>query len=264
MRDKRTRCLGPLAGQGAPATACDAVDESSSDGDTTYIQNTTTATDASAVIFNYNYYNVPDFSSATISSVAVKVVAKRIGGSGTTRKLNGALQINGTNYFSAASSSLTSSYSTYTFTWGSKPAGAGGGAWTWSDIKSGGIGSIGGFGLKNNSTSATIYPRITQVYMVITVSLPTGGPFNVIVDQGMVKAEGIIDTLSSGARFGLAYYNTDSQGGEIDTYVDFSSPTNMVTSIHNKTADTWTPLRRHSMRLSGISNRTLRITPTLL
>lgn len=219
------------------ATVCDAVDESASDGDTTYIQNTTTT---DPVIFNYNYYNVPDFSGATITNIAVKVEAKRLGGSGTTRKLNGALRVNGTDYFSAASSSLGSSYSTYTFTWAQNPATSA--AWTWNDIKSGGIGSIGGFGVKNNSTSATIYPRITQVYMVITVSLPSGGPFNTIVEMGNVPVEGIIQNLSSGARFGLAYYNTDSQGGKIDTDIDFGSPTNMVTSIRNKTATTMTPL----------------------
>ncbi|PIV67481.1 MAG: hypothetical protein COS10_00835, partial [Nitrospirae bacterium CG01_land_8_20_14_3_00_44_22] len=62
--------------------------------------------------------------------------------------------------------------------------------------------------------------------------------------MGSVNATGIIDTLASDVRFGLAYYagSSGDNGGKIATYVDFGATTSMQTSIDGMTPDTWTPL----------------------
>ena len=142
--------------------------------------------------------------------------------------------------YESSTSSLGTSYDTYSFTWESNPAT--GLPWVWNDIKSSGIGSLSGFGVRADDTYTSKYPRITQVYLNISVAVPTGGPFNTIVDMGNQDATGIIDTLGGDVRFGLAYYADSSDGGKVDTYVDFGAKTSMITSIAGMTPSTWTPL----------------------
>jgi len=230
-----------------PTTGWDKVDDTispiSNDGDATYIQAQNTASPA---LFDYNYTGG---NTGTITKVSLRVVAKRSSGS-STRRIQGVLNMSGTD-FPSSYSNLSSSYGTYTFDWTTNPAT--GAAWAWSDIKSVGVGNLQAFGVKANQAYASLYPRVTQVSLVITTSTPSGGPYNIIVDQGMKPATGIIDNLSSSAKFGLMYYNLgdgiesgyangNHDGGEINTYIDFGSTTSMITSINNKTADTWTPL----------------------
>lgn len=228
---------------GAP-TAYQAVDEAVSDGDSTYIQSQNTSQPA---ILDYNYTGS---KLGTITSVTVRVVAKRSTSSSVTRRIQGVIRLAGVDY-SSNWSNITSSYSTYNFTWSTNPSTAV--AWDWNDIKSSGIGSLQGFGVKAYTSYASVFPRATQVYLIISSSTPSGGPYSIIVDQGMQKAEGIMDRLSSGVRFGLSFYNNgcgiecgyvggQRDGGHIENYVDFGSTTNMITSISNMSPSTWTPL----------------------
>ncbi len=215
------------------------VDEVSSDGDTTYIQNTTSNTNDQVIMG----YDKSAFSIAgTITNVTVVVRAKRIGTG--TRRIQGVLRVKDTASvdadFIADYQNLTTSYANYQFSWATNPQTNL--AWTWSDLTTSGMNSLTGFGVKAYTPpTSTQYPRVTQSYIIVTVSNPAGGPFNTIVDQGMVKAEGIIDTLTSDVRFGLSYYNTDNSG-RIDTYVGFGMATDMITSIQNMVPSTWTPL----------------------
>ncbi|MEK6589144.1 MAG: PilC/PilY family type IV pilus protein, partial [Nitrospinota bacterium] len=220
------------------------VDEASSDGDVTYIQNNNTT---SPVLLDYNYTQLKPAGTITVT---VKVRAKKTA-SGSTRSIQGVLRIGGVNYESNTSS-LSTSYSLYSFTWTTNPAT--GAAWDWNDIKSAGIGSLQSFGVQAAANyAASPFPRVTQVYLDVSVTIPSGGPYNTIVDQGMTKAEGIIDRLTDKARFGLAYYNRGDglesgstngryDGGNVNTYIDFGSTTSMITSIHNMAPSTWTPL----------------------
>ncbi len=226
------------------ASAWDAVNEATSDGDTTYIQNNNTV---SPVILDYDYTGS---KLGTITSVTVRVVAKKATSSSVTRRIQGVIRISGTDYASNFSN-ISNAYTTYNFSWTTNPST--GVAWDWNDIKSSGIGSLQGFGVKAYTSYASVFPRATQVYLIISSSTPSGGPYNTIIDQGMQKAEGIMDRLSSGVRFGLSFYNRGNgiesgsvggkyDGGHIENYVDFGSTTDMITHISNMSPSTWTPL----------------------
>lgn len=212
-------------------TAWDKVAEAAADEDTTYIQNNNTT---NPVILGFTYAGAEPAGSI---SVTVKVRAKKTA-SGGTREIHNVLRIDGVDWESPAMA-LKDFYDTYSWTLANNPAG---GAWTWAQIKKiAATGNLNGFGVKAKETYANKFVRVTQVYLEVGIPQPTGGTYNIIVDQGGVKAEGIIDSLDSEVRFGLAYYNA-SNGGIINTYVGYKSPTNMITSIENMTPEGWTPL----------------------
>lgn len=221
----------------ATQTACQAVDDTTSDNDTTYIQNASTQ---DAIIMDFNDL---DPSVGTITNVQVVTVAKKMGTStSATRRLQRVLRINGVNYTSGYSN-LTTAYALTSTAWSINPAT--GAAWTWNDLKKVGVNSIQGFGAQATTymPTSTNYIRVTRMYLLVTATMPSGGPYSVIVDQGMTPATGIIDSLSSDARFGLGYYDTGGyNGGGVAQDVGFGAATNMITSISNQTATTWTPL----------------------
>lgn len=210
----------------------------SNDADTTYIQAQGTANPA---MFGYDYAGA---KTGTITNVAVKVVAKSNCSTTVLRRTKAVLRIAGVNYDYSSYIAIGTSYpaAAYAFNWATNPAT--GAAWQWSDIKDVGNpgGNVQGFGIRPNQSNAGCYHRATQIYLVVTSSTPSGGPFNLIIDQGMVPAEGIIDHLSDDARFGLAYYANSSNGGRVQEYVGFGAAVNMITSISGLTPSTWTPL----------------------
>jgi type IV pilus assembly protein PilY1 len=218
------------------------VDEASPN-DTDYIQNTTSNSNDQVIMG----YDKSAFSiSGVITGVTVVVRAKRSSSSGTLR-IQGVMRVKNssgvdTDYISSYSN-LTSSYSDYNFPWPTNPQT--GAAWTFSDLTTSGVSSLTGFGVKAyTAPTSTRYPMVSQVYLIVTVTNPTGGPYNTIVDMGPGKdAKGIIDTLSNDVRFGLAYYaGEDEDGARVAIDVDFATPTNMITSIHNQNPSTYTPL----------------------
>lgn len=231
----------------AASTAFQDVDDTisptiSNDGDATYIQAQGTASPA---MFGYDYTGAKPGGTIT---VGVRVVAKRSSGS-LTRRIQGVLRITGVDYAAGTTpgsgpgwANISSIYSTYSFNWTTNPAT--GLAWQWSDIKDIGnpTGNLQAFGVQAYQAYASLFPRVTQVYLVVTTSTPSGGPFNITIDQGMTPASGIIDNLSSDARFGLAYYANSSNGGRVQEYVGFGAAVNMITSISGLTPSTWTPL----------------------
>ena len=225
----------------AGATNWTQVAEAAADADTTYIQNTTSSTN-DQVILGYKPY-APAIAGS-ITNVTIVVRAKKAGTStNQTRRIQAVIRMKGgasdVDYISNYSN-LSTTYTNYSFNWATNPQT--GLNWQFADLTGNAVGSMVGFGIKAYTTpTAANYPRATQIYMIVTVSNPSGGPYNLIVDQGMVKAVGIIDGLSDDVRFGLTYYNT-SEGAEVDTYVNFGSPVNMITSIQNMSPTTWTPL----------------------
>ena len=227
----------------AGSTRYTQVDEASADSDTTYIRNTTSSSNDQVIMG----YDKSAFSiSGVITGVTVVVRAKRNSSSGTMR-IQGVIRVknsSGVDTDSVSSySNLTSSYSNYNFSWPTNPQS--GAAWTFNDLTTSGVLSMTGFGVKAYTTpTSTRYPIVTQMYLIVTVTNPTGGPYNTIVDMGPGKdAKGIIDSLTDDVRFGLAYYAGLSQdGARVAIDVDFATPTNMITSIHNQTPSTYTPL----------------------
>ncbi len=234
---------------GAPS-AWDAVNEVAADADATYIQN---QKDTSKILFGSTGINpcsgsiLPSFCSGSIQSITVKIRAKKVGLG--TRKIAATLQISGLQYDSAHNS-LSTKYTDYSpAQWIVNPATSN--PWQWSDL-----GNLQGFGVFGPTTpSSTKYVRVTQVYLEIAVTSSIGGPYRTIVDQGNVKAEGILDHLGDSVRFGLAYYNYGygyeksppttngkDDGGHIDKGIDFGATTDMITSVSNMTPSTWTPL----------------------
>ena len=227
-------------------SAYDAVDEATANGDTNYIQN---KTDVSAAMFDYSYGGS---RLGTITSIGVYINAKKVQTANKTMRFQGVLRVNGVEY-PAGYQSLSTSYSTYTFNWTNNPAT--GLAWSWDDINAGTSTNIlNGFGVQANTNPlASCYPRVTQIYIVINVTTASGGPYSIVVDTGTADISGIIDNLSGDARFGLAFYNNGQgieagtsngryDGGYVDTYIDFGTPTSMITSIGNMSPSTWTPL----------------------
>ena len=114
-----------------------------------------------------------------------------------------------------------------------------------------------GFGVKASlsggaNPTTSYYPTVSQVYIQINVSAPTsGGPYNIIVDQGSTPAAGVLDTMSGEVRFGLANYNSSGDGGHIvasNTYVDFNSVPNIISSISDTIGSTTTPLAESFMK----------------
>ena len=216
---------------GAPS-AREAVDEATQDGDSTYIQNRTTT---EPVILDYRY---TDSKTDMIQSVDVYVVAKKSNTSNTVR-LQGVLRVEGVDYPSNWEN-ISTWYDTYIFSWPINPAT--GAQWQWHEIKATGGETLQGFGVQAYTLpTSSRYPRVTQVYLSITTSTPSGGPYKTIIDQGGKKAEGIIDRLSSSTRFGLAFYNYN-EGGHIESYIDFGATSSMINAIHNVSPSNYTPL----------------------
>lgn len=222
----------------SPASA--KVDETGNgNGNTDYITNVAIANpdNLAPVIMDFDYTQATPAGTLT-----VKVYTRARKEVNQQRLLRGVLRIGGVD-FESPTIALGTSYpgnSPHIFTWETNPSTNA--AWTWDEIQQiATSNNLEGFGVKAGSNYSANTIRVTQVYLQIEIIHPSGGPYNVIVDQGMIKAEGLIDNLDNEVRFGLAYYNNNN-AGQVDTYVGYGSPTNMITSIHNMTPNTWTPL----------------------
>lgn len=228
-----------------PDTWFDKVDDTTND-DSNYIVPLATTT---PIIFNFTW------GGAQPAGTIEVIVHIRAYKSGTqTRKIKGVLNVNNTLYASAASASVTGpgEWHNYSFKWATNPAGGG---WTWNQINqvAGSTNLLTGFGVAdpdgNSGYNSGNYIYISRVYLEVGVppAIPTGGPWNIIVETGKTKAGGLIQDLDSTVRFGLGYYNkninnTSDNGGAIANYIGFGTPVNMVTSIDNMTPSTNTPL----------------------
>ncbi len=135
------------------------VDETSSDGDATYVYTTSTTSGNNAP---RDTYNVPDttLSGLTIQSITVHIVARDTY-NGYERPY---ILIGGTGYYPGSYSTLTTSYVEYTNTWTVNPNTSS--AWTWTNINSLEIGvqmyiQYAGFG----------YAQCTQVWVEVNYAV---------------------------------------------------------------------------------------------
>lgn len=219
------------------------------DGDTTYIQNanTTSPGNTAPAIFGYKPY-VPGAviaANPNITNVQIITRAKKAGTStSNTRRVRHVVRIKGPASdidYQTGTGDLSTNYSNdITLGWPTNPYT--GAAWQWADLTGVGVGSIVGYGVMAGSTiTATNYIRVTQVYMKVTVSNPSG-TYDIIIDQGTTAASGILDTMAGDVRFGLAYYNGTAQGAYVNQYVNFGTVPAMIQSISDMDPSTWTPL----------------------
>ncbi len=219
------------------------------DGDTTYIQNANTSSpgNTAPAIFGYKPY-VPGAviaANPNITNVQLIIRAKKAGTStNNTRRVAAVVRIKGPasdiDYPTGTSSLATNYNSDITLGWTTNPHT--GAAWQWADLTGAAVGSIVGYGVMAGSTiTADNYIRVTQVYMKVTVTNPSG-TYDIIVDQGTTPASGILDTMAGDVRFGLTYYNSSNQGGNINQYVNFGAVPAMIESITNMDPSSYTPL----------------------
>ena len=206
-----------------------------------YVYNTSSSADEHApFLVAHSIESLPESLPDGVMTVSVYVSA--LNSVKQTRGINAALLLDDTVYLSPDSKNISREYYVnYQFSWENNPATNA--PWTWEDIKQiNTTGKLQGFGVqteRNTYTAGSI--RVNRVYLQVEISTPSGGPFRIIIDQGQTKAQGIIDSLDSEVRFGLSYYNLN-QGGRIENYIGYNTPTDMITSIHNMVPSTWTPL----------------------
>lgn len=230
------------------------VDDKNINEDMNYIYITS---GAAAQVFGYDVFTSV---SGTLESVSVRYHAKK-SRKGTCR-LTGVLRIDGTDYYDETSyDNLDRSWDTYQFTWTANPkrfdeckaAGETGtaltacSAWQASDLTdTASAYHVSGFGIYNvTNADSDLYPFVTWIELTYAIDAPAGGPYNVRVDwkgEDWAYEQGIIANLGDEARFGLGFYNSDNQGGHVENIVNFEQKQSMITTVHNLTPATYTPL----------------------
>ncbi|MGC2063874.1 MAG: PilC/PilY family type IV pilus protein [Thermodesulfovibrionales bacterium] len=231
---------------GILANAYQVIDETTANT-SDYITNKTTTEQA---LFDFDHANAAlAAASGTISSITVHAYAKKSASS--TLYLQAVLwgAVVGPDLVQPSGlSALSTNWADIPFDYPTNPTT--GAAWQWSDFTSTiALQRLKAFGVKTVGASgalptSSLYATVSQVYIQINVSSPaSGGPYKIIVDQGSTPASGILDSLSSEVRFGLANYNPP--GGQIaaaNTYIDFNSVPNIISTISDTLGTTTTPL----------------------
>ena len=218
-------------------------------------------------LFGYTAFSSADITG-TIQSVTVRFRAQKTANG--TNRIKGVISVGGTEYQHTNYSNLFTSWSTYQFTWtvnpkrydacvaAADPDPATCAKWQADDLtNTTSAYYLQSFGVYNvtNATSS-LYPQVTWLELTVSLAAPSGGPYTVKVDwkgEDWAYEQGIIPGLGDEARFGLAFYNRGSglesgysngryDGGYVANIVNFSQPTNMITTIHSMTPNTWTPL----------------------
>ena len=237
----------------------------SNDGNSTTIYNTVDKATNPAI---FGYAPVTALGS-NITSVSVNVYAEYGGscsGSSTT-KIAGIFQIKSgattTALAPLISSKLTNKYVLYTFSVSANPLTSA--PWSWNDILGSSTPSASqllGFGVENNTTASTCYPIITQVYLVINTTSPTGGPYDLVVDTGQQAVTGILDNFTQGtqsgavARFGFSQYGDNSTGGKVLNPVDFQNVSAIAQNVNDTRPGLSTPLAEAELELVSYYTQT--------
>jgi hypothetical protein len=121
---------------------------------------------------NYHLFTFPAFSisSSSITGVTIHVRAKRTAVGNADIK--GILRVNGTNY-EGFSESATTSWVDYSYEWTTNPNTAS--AWAEGDVEGAGSNPIQAFGVNTGLLGAGEEMRVTQVYLRVEYTEPTGG-----------------------------------------------------------------------------------------
>ena len=146
------------------ANKWDCVDETTSDGDSTYINYSSGSSSTTFLITTNTITNTDTINSITVYNIARATTAGKL----VTAICNPTIYEGGTLSTASYSSNIPTSYQTYSKTWTTVPST--GNAWTKGDIDALEIG-------ETCSTSTNI--RVTQVYIVVdyTSSGPAPGTF---------------------------------------------------------------------------------------
>jgi len=136
-------------------TKPEAVDEASSDGDTTYIY----IEDAAG---GQAFSNKPSLDSGTIQGVSVHVVAKYVGGATMIRPR---IYVNGSTYSADAAEWITSSYAEYEFEWTTNPDTSA--TWTEADVEGTGSNDLEAWGFYASQVDAGEDVYVTQVWLEV-------------------------------------------------------------------------------------------------
>jgi hypothetical protein len=142
-----------LSRSGSGGANWDRVDEYSADNDTTYVYYSSSS--SNYIRDTYATQDSP-VSSGTINSVTIYINCKYTSGTATPNART-VLRIS-SSYYTGTDITLTGSYTTYSTTYNSNPAG---GLWTWSAINA----LQCGVDLKRTSGGGEV--RCTQVYIVV-------------------------------------------------------------------------------------------------
>lgn len=236
----------------------DTNDKSAND-DLDYIYNNT---DISTQLFGYTAYDTTEVpGAATVDSVTVRIRAEKPA-NGTCR-IRAAMEIDGVEHLHSNYSNLSrNDWNNFQFTWtvnperyadcvaASDPDPATCGKWQPADLNDpSSTYFVDVFGVRNITTpTSSLYAKVTWLELSVSLSAPTGGPYATKVDWDggdWAMEQGIMTQLTNDARFGLAWFNGSNKnhdGGYVDNEIGFNQPVNMITSIHNMTPDTYTPL----------------------
>jgi type IV pilus assembly protein PilY1 len=230
------------------------VDDRTINDDTDYIYITS---GAASQLFGYD--SLASSLTGSVSSVTVRLRAKKTKDS--KHRVTGTILIGTTEYPNENDANLDTDWDTYQFTWDANPkrhaectaAGYTGtaldtcAAWQNGDlIDTASAYYVKAFGVTNVSdASSSLYSKVTWIEISVSMAAASGGPYVIKVDwkgEDWAYEQGIIPSLGNDARFGLGFYNSTNEGGYVANIVNFDQPTNMITTIHNMTPSTYTPL----------------------
>ncbi len=183
----------------------DKVDETTSDGDSTYIAN-------SLGSWREDLYNIPDHSDQTVGGVInyVEVYTVYRATANTTQN-NGYVHIKTNDVeYNGTEEATTTSYAIYSYQWTTNPQSAG--AWTWSEIDTLQIGvglirPVAG----QDTRSTQVYTEVSYDAPPLTGSTPTGDLFEITPDTGYSGDLLVRVYLTNTAALQKAYNNINLQ-----------------------------------------------------
>ena len=179
------------------ATRWQAVAEAVADDATSYIAGTA----AGNALFNFPAFTVP--AGSTITNLTIYYRASK--SAAQASNIRASIKVNATNYDTTDTGlnpSASPTFTLYSFAYTTNPNT--GAAWTETDINGTGANPLQAFGV--NSTDAAPNPYVTQVYAVVTYTLPNGAP-----SLSISQPDGTSDTVTEGQTFNITYSLSDNE-----------------------------------------------------
>ncbi len=179
------------------ASRWQAVSEVAADDATTII----TGTAIGNALFNFSAFTVP--AGSTITNLTVYYRASKAAAQASN--IRASIRVNGTNYDTTdagVNPSQTPTYTSYSFAYATNPNT--GAAWTVADINGTGVNPLQAFGVYSSDIAPT--PYVTQVYAVVTYTLPNGAPA-----LSISQPDGTGDTVTVGQSYNITYSLSDAE-----------------------------------------------------